>query len=74
MEVRLEVDELDIADLSEGQEALIAMETWPDVEMTAVVKSIAPQGSSSPGSSPIFYEVLFDLGPSFGRLLLTICP
>jgi len=61
LEVVLEVDEVDIGSISEGQPATITLEAWPDEEITGQVASIAPQAVSN-SSALVVYEVFLSLG------------
>lgn len=60
LEVIVPVDEIDIGALEIGQEAMITLETWPDVEMTSQVVQIAP--SAGDNSSLVTYDVHLRLG------------
>ena len=60
LEVRLEVDEVDIAQVATGQEALVTLETWPDADIPATVTAIVPEPVS--GSDLVVYEVFLSLG------------
>ncbi len=64
LEVVLEVDEVDVADLVVGQPAIVTLETWPNVEIESEVVRIAPAPvSTGLGDSAIItYEVRLSLG------------
>jgi HlyD family secretion protein len=62
LEVILEVDEVDIGELSIGQAATINLETWPEAEIASEVVSIAPIANTDPGSALVTYEVHLSLG------------
>ena len=57
LEVILEVDEVDVGDLSIGQEAIITLETWPNEEIESSVLSIANIANNDPGNVLVTYEV-----------------
>lgn len=59
LEVVLEVDEVDIAQVQIGQTAEITLETWPDEPIAAEVAAIAPEASA--GSDLITYQVFLDV-------------
>ncbi len=60
LEVVLDVDEVDIAQVQPGQQATIALETWPDEEISAEVAAVLPQ--SSPGSDLVTFRTYLSLG------------
>lgn len=62
LEVRLEVDEVDIAQVAVGQEALVTLETWPNAAIPATVTAVVPQPVG--GSDLVVYEVFLSLGAS----------
>ncbi|MEM7332126.1 MAG: efflux RND transporter periplasmic adaptor subunit [Chloroflexota bacterium] len=64
LEVVLEVDEVDIGEISIGQEAFVTLETWPDDSIPATVSSIAPKNAASQGNSLVTYEVYLTLDQS----------
>jgi HlyD family secretion protein len=64
LEVVLNVDEIDIGNLAINQEAIITLETWPDVEIESHVTSIAPNAAGSSDSAVVTYEVHLSLGQS----------
>ncbi|MDA0244493.1 MAG: HlyD family efflux transporter periplasmic adaptor subunit [Chloroflexi bacterium] len=47
LQVVLNIDEVDIALISEGQAATLRLETWPDTLIPSTVGSIAPAGSNT---------------------------
>lgn len=61
-QVVLSVDEIDVGDISMGQEATITLETWPDDTITGAVTAIAPSATS--GSSIVSYDVTLTLDES----------
>ncbi|VAW33223.1 Probable Co/Zn/Cd efflux system membrane fusion protein [hydrothermal vent metagenome] len=61
-QVILSVDEIDVGAIAPGQEAIITLETWPDVEISSEVIAIAPSANSSDGI--IFYDVTLQLEES----------
>lgn len=61
LEVVLDVDEVDVAALSAGQEAILTLETWPDVEIPSAVDFIAPSAQTD-GTGLVTYEVHLLLG------------
>ncbi len=61
-QVVLGVDEIDVGDISMGQEATITLETWPDDEILGEVTAIAPSANS--GSSVVSYDVTLTLDES----------
>jgi HlyD family secretion protein len=64
LEVVLEVDELDVGELSLGQSATVTLEAWPEVEIPAEVRSIAPGATTNRGTTLVTYEVHLGLGAS----------
>jgi HlyD family secretion protein len=62
LQVVLQVDEVDVGDLSAGQPAIISLETWPDAEIASEIATIAPSAQTSAGSSLITYDVYLSLG------------
>jgi HlyD family secretion protein len=62
LEVVLEVDEIDVAELVAGQPATITLETWPDVQIESQLLAIAPSATTEPGSSLVTYEAHLGLG------------
>ncbi len=60
LEIVLQVDEIDIASITLGQEAVVTLETWPDEEISSQVKSIAPSAGSS-NSGITSYDVHLEL-------------
>jgi HlyD family secretion protein len=65
--VVLSVDEVDIGELELGQPAIVTLETWPDVEISGEITSIAP--SADQGRDGI---VSFDVRLSLGESELPI--
>ncbi|NJN55329.1 MAG: efflux RND transporter periplasmic adaptor subunit [Anaerolineae bacterium] len=61
LEVVLDVDEVDIGKINEGQPATLTLESWPDVEITAEVVSIAPT-TTQDNSAVVSYQVYLRLG------------
>ena len=68
-EVVLDVDEVDIGQISPSQPVLVTLEAWPEVELTAEVASIAPQASQS-SAGIVSYEVFLALEPTELPLLV----
>ena len=68
MELILKIDELDIPMVHPGQQVTLAVDALPDVELTGVVKKIAPLGntgeeeSGSTASKVTTYDVYVDVG------------
>jgi len=63
--IQLDVDELDIGKLKEGQTAIISVDAL-DEEITGVVSRIAPVANTRPvgGGTITTYEVIVDLDPT----------
>ena len=59
--VVLNVDEIDIGDIVQGQPAEITLETWPDTVIPSEVGEIAPTATVS-GNGLVTYEVRLRLG------------
>lgn len=62
LEVVLQVDEIDIGNITAGQQAVITLETWPDVEINSSVAAIAPGAQTSVGTTLVTYDVHLTLG------------
>lgn len=62
LQVVLQVDEVDVGDLSVGQLAAITLETWPDTTIDSQIITIAPSAQTTAGSALITYDVYLDLG------------
>ena len=62
LQVVLEVDEVDVGDLSVGQPAIVTLATWPDTEIASEIVTIAPSAQSAANSTLIVYEVYLSLG------------
>lgn len=60
LELVVEVDEVDIAQLAPGQKATVTTETWPGEFISAEVTTIVPE--PAPGSDLVVYEVFLSLG------------
>ena len=60
LKVVLSVDEIDIGVLAPGQEAVITLETWPDVDIPGEIVSIAPSAGSD-SDSLVTYDVQINL-------------
>ncbi len=56
LEVILNVDEVDVASITVGQEAILTLETWPNEDIPSQVNAIAPSATSD-GSGLVSYEV-----------------
>ncbi|MCU0508128.1 MAG: efflux RND transporter periplasmic adaptor subunit [Anaerolineae bacterium] len=61
LELVLGVDEVDIGGLAVGQPAVVTFETWPGVEVSGEIASIAPKATES-NSAVVSYEVRVRLG------------
>ncbi len=61
LEVVLSVDEIDVGNVRVGQEAVITLETWPDVEIESVVTAVAPSAAAN-NNGIIAYDVHLSLG------------
>ena len=62
LQVALEVDEVDIAQVQVGQTAELTPATWPDETIPAEVAAIAPEASAH--SDLVTYRVTLDVGQS----------
>lgn len=62
LEVVLSVDEVDLSQISVGQETIVTLETWPDEEIAATVATIAPASANEAGSSLVTFPVYVSLG------------
>ncbi len=62
LEVVLDVDEVDIGNISIGQPAVITLESWPNEEIEAEVIAIAPRQKVNQGNALVIYEVSLRLG------------
>lgn len=62
LEVVLSVDEVDLSQISVGQETVVTLETWPDEEIAATVATIAPASANETGSSLVTFPVYVSLG------------
>ncbi len=60
LEVVLDVDEVDIAQVQPGQAATINLETWPDTEIPAEVAAILPQ--STAGTDLVTFQTYLSIG------------
>jgi HlyD family secretion protein len=63
LEVVLNIDEVDMADLALGQPATVTLETWPGVAIPGEVASIAPRATAD-DSALVTYEVYLTLDES----------
>lgn len=61
LEVVLDVDEVDMGKVTEGQPATLTLESWPDVELSGEVVSIAPVSTQN-NSAAVSYQVFLSLG------------
>lgn len=61
-QIVLSVDEIDVGAISQGQEATVTLETWPDKEIAGTVTAIAP--SANNGGSIVSYDVTLQLAAS----------
>ncbi len=62
LQVVLQVDEIDVGELSVGQPAVVTLATWPDTKITSEIVTIAPSAQTSAGSALITYDVYLSLG------------
>lgn len=60
LEVVLDVDEVDIGKINEGQAATIRLESWPDTEIAGEVVSIAPTATQD-NTALVSYRVFIQL-------------
>ena len=60
LEVVLSVDEIDVGSVQVGQEAVVTLETWPDVEIASVVTAIAPSAETT-SNGLVAYDVHLSL-------------
>ncbi len=60
LEVVLDVDEVDIAQVQPGQTASIALETWPDDDIPAEVAAILPRATA--GSDLVTFRTYLTIG------------
>lgn len=63
LEIVLQVDEIDIAAITLGQEATVTLETWPDSEIKSTVQAVAPS-SGSTNTGVTSYDVHLELEES----------
>lgn len=61
LEVVLDVDEIDIGAISIGQEAIVTIESFPDIELASEVVAIAPKNKANTGTGLVTYEVNLSL-------------
>ncbi|UCG24089.1 MAG: efflux RND transporter periplasmic adaptor subunit [Chloroflexota bacterium] len=69
LQVVLDVDEVDIGNIGEGQPALITLEAWPDETISGRVRAIAPDANQDT-SAVVSFEVTIDLEESDAPLLV----
>ena len=67
-QVSLQVDEIDIGTIREGQTAVVTVEAWPDVEIPAQVTEIAPVATTN-ASGLVTYDVTLTLAETELALL-----
>lgn len=60
LEVVLDVDEVDVAQVQTGQTASIALETWPDEDIPAEVAAIMPRATA--GSDLVTFRTYLTIG------------
>lgn len=60
LEVVLDVDEVDLAEMSVGQPAVVTLESWPDVEIDGAIIAIAPKANQD-NSALVTYAVNLSL-------------
>jgi HlyD family secretion protein len=63
LEVVLDVDEVDVGDITVGEPAAVTLEAWPDVALSGRVASIAPRASGGTGAI-VSYQVSLSLDPA----------
>jgi HlyD family secretion protein len=63
----VQVDELDVADLAEGQTVTVEVDALPDQKLTGAVISIAPSAATSP-TGGVTYKVRIDIDPTEAAL------
>ncbi|MGB1251261.1 MAG: efflux RND transporter periplasmic adaptor subunit [Candidatus Promineifilaceae bacterium] len=61
--VLVDVDEIDLGELSVGQEATITFDAYPNLELPATVDSIATVATTSTGSEIVTFEVRLSVEP-----------
>ena len=61
LEVVLNVDEIDIGTMAEGQTAVVTLEAYPEVSIAAEVAAIAPSSTPNNNSDIVTYEVNLSL-------------
>lgn len=69
LEVRLSVDEIDLANLTVGQPATVTLEAWPNNPLSATVATIAPQATLGP-SALVTFDVYLALTDSEQPIML----
>jgi len=62
LEVVLNVDEVDLSQITVGQETVVTLEAWPGEEISGQVNTIAPVSANQAGSSLVTYPVYLSLG------------
>ncbi|MCA9950580.1 MAG: efflux RND transporter periplasmic adaptor subunit, partial [Anaerolineales bacterium] len=60
LEVVLDVDEVDLGEMSIGQPAVVTLESWPDVEIDGAIITIAPKANQD-NSALVTYAVNLSL-------------
>ncbi len=60
LEVVLDVDEVDLGEMSVGQPAVVTLESWPDVEINGAIIAIAPKANQD-NSALVTYAVNLSL-------------
>lgn len=62
LEVVLSVDEVDLSQITIGQETVVRLETWPDEEIPGQVTTIAPVSANEGSSTLVTFPVYLSLG------------
>lgn len=64
LEVVLNVNEVDLSQITPGQETTVTLESWPDTPIPGRVRAIAPTAASTVGSSLMTFPVYVTLEAS----------
>lgn len=62
LEVVLQVDEVDVGQLTPGQPATLILAAWPDEPISSEIVAIAPSATTSTGTALVTYDVHLRLG------------
>jgi len=65
--VEVEIDELDIGQVSVGQEVIVTLDALPDVELQGQVSAVAPTAFQSEGVASYFVTVELEVGDAAVR-------